>query len=140
MDDLRLIPREFSLHWGFGDPLEVIDDRELLGRMAQLKQLASRPPQAPEQQTQGTAMGSTNARGTPIVADASTSRLRSDRPRTAPPGGRVSVPRADAASSMALPAAHEAARSNALEFRAKQRRDAAKELARLIEDFDVVAI
>ena len=135
MDDLHSIPREFSLHWGFGAPLEVIDDRDLLSRMAQLKQLASRAPQGPADQMQVPAIGSMSARtrgsnGTeppaPLAAEAGARRLRSDRPRTAPPGGRISAPRAAAASSAAL----STARVNAHEFHARQRRDAAKELAR----------
>ena len=38
--DLRAVPRAFSLYWGFGDPLEVLDDGALLTRMAVLRQHA----------------------------------------------------------------------------------------------------
>jgi len=39
-------PRNFSLHWGFGTPLEVLDDVELLTRMVQLKQTAREPQES----------------------------------------------------------------------------------------------
>ena len=37
---LQMVPRDFSLYWGFGDPLEELDDRELLSKMAHLKEAA----------------------------------------------------------------------------------------------------
>lgn len=41
-------PKSFNLYYGFGDPLEVLDDRDLLASMAHLKQRALSPKRAAE--------------------------------------------------------------------------------------------
>ena len=74
--------RVFNLYWGFGEPLEVLDDRALLADMARLKQRANYPdgktlPQSPR-----------IAPPVPPPSTKSVPSLRRTRPSTAPTGGR----------------------------------------------------
>ena len=42
------VPHRFSLYWGFGNPLEVADDRRLLADMANLKMRSRAEPAEPD--------------------------------------------------------------------------------------------
>ena len=75
--------RNFNLYWGFGEPLEVLDDRALLADMARLKQRANYPdgktlPQSPR----------IAPPGVPPPSTKSAPSLRPTRPSTAPTVGR----------------------------------------------------
>ena len=89
--------REFSIYYGFLEPLQVLDDRALLTRMAHLKQRAISPrislrtsttPMSPMTPTRSsTTVAAVPA--SPCGCVTPTSRpSRPARPRTAPAGGR----------------------------------------------------
>ena len=90
-------PKSFNLYYGFGDALEVLDDRELLASMANLKQRALSPKRAAEagldrareEEEQG---GSSNFAPAPPVnsrpqsaAPRKGTQGRPSRPSSAPP-------------------------------------------------------
>jgi len=129
-DGLSHVPRAYSVYWGFGQPLSVLDDRELLAKMAHLKQLAARTPAS----SGATATGAGSSRGPQPPphapsrpAPASSTHGRAHRPRTAPPGGRAATPRK--ADPLVDP--HQAAREQLREIRAQQKREVESTSARL---------
>ena len=106
-------PKSFNLYYGFGDALEVLDDRELLASMANLKQRALSPKRAAEagldrareEEEQG---GSSNFAPAPPVnsrpqsaAPRKGTQGRPSRPSSAPPKRPQQQPAQGAASSSA---------------------------------------
>ena len=88
--------RNFNLYWGFGEPLEVLDDRALLADMARLKQRANYPdgktlPQSPRIAPPGVPPPSTKS--APSLRSAASRYQQRDRRRgtcsTSPSGGRA---------------------------------------------------
>ena len=88
------LPLSFNLYTGFGEVLEVLDDRDLLTQMANLKQRALSPQRQP---AEGTAADGAAA-GSGAAALGNSSLKQPVRPQTAPPGGRKKKAAAAAAA------------------------------------------
>ena len=118
-----MVPRNFSIYWGFGAPIDELDDHDLLLRMAHLKTLARAPQEGfPRAEASWSA---------PPAAS-----RRPARPRTAPPAGRFSLDAVTAANARPPSAKENSSKQQAVAkqrsgLHVKQMRELAEEAARL---------